>query len=499
MKNIKSILILMVASVLFVSCEDAYDIKPAGILDDEATFQTVEDAKTFLNGIYGLMDNTTEIYFTSVFTDEVAPSPGYNGQDKDLHRFVLDFTSGYASAIWLKHNRVINRVNRLVNGADLVTVQEGEQAELNDIVAQGKTLRALSYLTLLSYFSPDMTDDNALGAILFTNVPTVDELLPRSTNGACFALIEEDLNYAEANLDSHEFIYPTKSLVNAIRARMYAYRGNYPMAKTYANKVINDYGLTLTPSTPFDLSNFYKNSVTNPYRQIWADSPARQVPSDRLENIYSLQSYSNANDYGFSPAGLYYFNVTNITGSPIWGMSLKLYDKLGQMPDDVREYAFVDPTTDLSINAVMIDKYPGIPGGPLRNNLKLFRLSEMYLILAEAQAAAGQIDQVALTLNSVQKARSTTGNAAVQSYANATEAWGAIMDERRKELCFEGHRYVDIKRLGVLANKSIDRSDFDDEVPGMPLTISNTDHRFTLPIPSSEFFGNPGIQQNPGY
>ena len=72
MKNIKTVLICMVASILFVSCEDAYEIKPAGLLDDEATFQTVDDAQTFLNGIYGLMDNSSEIYFTSVFTDEVA-------------------------------------------------------------------------------------------------------------------------------------------------------------------------------------------------------------------------------------------------------------------------------------------------------------------------------------------------------------------------------------------------------------------------------------------
>ncbi len=489
----------MVASILFVSCEDAYEIKPAGLLDDEATFQTVDDAQTFLNGIYGLMSNSSEIYFTSVFTDEVAPAPGYNGADSDLHRFVLNSTSGHASTIWLKNNRVINRVNRLLSGATLVMVEEGEEAKLNDIIAQGRTLRAMTYLNMLSFFSTDMTDDNALGVILFTHVPSTDEQLPRSTNGEIFSLIEEDLNFAFNNLAEHEFIYPTKSLVDAIRARMYAYRGNYQMAKTYASRVINNYGINLTVSTPFDLDDFYRNSPSNPYRQIWADSPARQVPSDRLENIYSLQTLSGSSDYGFEPASLFYFNVTNINGSPIWGMGLNLYAELGEMPDDVREYAFVDPTTDLDQHAVMIDKYPGIPGRPLRNNMKMYRLSEMYLILAEAAAAEGQLDQVASILHDVHEARSITGSAVMPSYSSATEAWGAILDERRKELCFEGHRYIDIKRLGVLANKSIDRSDFDDEVSGMPLTISNTDHRFTLPIPATEAFGNPGIQQNPGY
>lgn len=493
----------MFSSILLLSCEDAYEIEPIGLQDDAATFQKVEDVQKFLNGIYGTLDNTNEIYFTSVFTDEVAPSPGYNGADRDLHRFVLNSGSADASAIWLVNYRTINRVNRLIAGSELAAVEEGEEAELADIVAQARTIRALAYLNLLSYFSPDMSDDNALGVMLFTEVPTVNDLYARSTNGECFALIESDLDYAFANLNpSNTFIYPTKSLVESIKARMYAYRKDYPRAKTFASNVINNYGLTLTQSTPFDIANFYSyTNVTNPYRKIWVDFPGGTVPADRFENIYSLQSLKGRTDFGFEPASLYYFNTTSLTGSPIWGMSLKLYDRLTQMPDDVRQYAFVDKSSDLSQNAVMIDKYPGVGGGALRNNLKLFRLSEMYFIMAEAAASAGQTGEVANWLNAVQVARSTTGTAAMPTYGSVTDAWGAILDERRKELSFEGHRYIDIKRLGALGNRSIDRSDFDDEQTGMPLTISNTDYRFTLPIPLDEISANPNLatQQNPGY
>lgn len=504
MKKIKIVIVSVLSSIFLLSCQDAYEIEPIGILDDEATFNTVEDAQIYLNGIYGGVSNSSEIYFTSVFTDEVAPSPGYNGADRDLHRFVLNSTTALASTIWVSNYLTINRVNRLIAGVEYIdNVEDSEQAELNNILAQARTLRALSYLNLLSYYSPDMTNDGELGVILFTHVPLADEKLPRSTNAECFALIEEDLTFAANNISSsNSYIFPTRALVEAMRARMYAYRGDYPNARTHALNTINNYGLSLTQSTPFDLSNFYDPyATTNPYRQIWDDYPGGTGPSpaDQYENIFSLQSLVSPSEYGFSIAGNYYFNQTHINGSPIWGMGLNLYAELEDMPDDVRAYAFVDPTSDMSQNAVMIDKYPGIPGAPLRNNVKLFRLSEMYFILAEAAVSANQLGDAAGYLHQIRIARSTTGSANAPSFSNPTEAWGEILDERRKELCFEGHRYVDLKRLGVLANKSIDRSTLDDENPSLPTTISNTDHRFTLPIPLSEINGNPGIQQNPGY
>ncbi len=68
-------------------------------------------------------------------------------------------------------------------------------------------------------------------------------------------------------------------------------------------------------------------------------------------------------------------------------------------------------------------------------------------------------------------------------------------------MCFEGHRYIDIKRLGPLTGKSIERDPTDDIISGATLTIPNNDYRFTLPIPQDELNANDLIrgQQNPGY
>ena len=69
------------------------------------------------------------------------------------------------------------------------------------------------------------------------------------------------------------------------------------------------------------------------------------------------------------------------------------------------------------------------------------------------------------------------------------------------ELAYEGHRYKDLKRLGVAAGVGIDRDPIACNIQGDACTLPSSDYRFTLPIPIIEINANPGIaeQQNPGY
>jgi hypothetical protein len=134
------------------------------------------------------------------------------------------------------------------------------------------------------------------------------------------------------------------------------------------------------------------------------------------------------------------------------------------------------------------------------NDLKAFRSSEMLLILAEARAAAGNFTGAAILIKQLRDAR--FGSAQAQPiYANQAEAFAGILDERRIELSFEGHRYLDLKRLGTAANKGIERDMTDCTAQSGACTLPANDFRFALPIPIVEINGNPGIgdQQNPGY
>ena len=78
--------------------------------------------------------------------------------------------------------------------------------------------------------------------------------------------------------------------------------------------------------------------------------------------------------------------------------------------------------------------------------------------------------------------------------ASKDAAINAIMDERFKELPFEGHRFWDLKRR----NLPVTRLLVDAPTPNAA-TLAAGNFRFLLPIPNSEIQANPLIQQNPGY
>lgn len=508
MKKIKNILMFALLVSFVSSCDDAVDIVQDGELPYNETFETVKDMQQFLDGaVYGGVTNSSEIAFTSVFTDEVGIGPSNGGQEVDLHRFQLNASSSYPGSIWLQHYSVINRVNRLLEGAEAVTPVFDdsdpdniidEVPAYNDILAQARAIRAYSYLQLLSYFSTDMADDSALGVMLLDFVPELTDKLPRVANSEIFALMEADLLFASANIIAQtpvSYKYTSKTFVDAIYARMYLYRKNYPLAKQYAQAVVSGSGLQLSTRTV--------------YPTIWTDAAGG-------ETIFAV-SRPIANTWE-DIAGTWYFNTTSATGGCFLDMGRNLYNLFpADNPingstinaTDIRKPVIIDITRQEQSNyasapnyvmgdILPINKYPGKGNTPLRNDLKLFRLSEMYFILAECAVAEGQLPVAAGYLKNVRDRRFATPQA-LPVYANATAAWADILLERRKELCFEGFRYLDIKRLGVLANQSIDRHPTDDAVKSSPTTISNTDYRFTLPIPQAEISANGTIQQNPNY
>lgn len=484
MKNIKIVLSALIIT-LFSSCQDAIDITQPGELLPETTFQTVEDLQKGLWGVYPRMSGIGEVAFSSIFTDEVKIGFANGGQGliEGEYGFVLNSTSSDPLNIWGANYGLINAANRVIEAADKIQTSGPETEQKNDIVAQLRIMRAFAHFKLVSYFSEDPTDDSALGVIKLDIVPTLNDHLPRVTNGEIYAFIEEDLAFAEENLvtnadNSLGNTYVSLDFVTALRARMAAYRGKYDVAGGYADQLIAKYPLS-DPST---------------YLNIWFD----EEQSDEV--IFKFDHIKDGAKIGATWASV----DASIEGSPFYTMSTDLYDLLNN-PDDIRFSAFIHGSSDPTYNSgnkgkIAISKYTGSGAGALINDEKIFRVSEMYFIKAEAYAFAKDYANVAATLQLINVARFTGDVPVIPVPADEMAAWAEILKQRRIELCYEGHRYLDLKRLGVKAGVNIQRSTKDCAINGACF-LSNTDHRFTLPIPNAELSANPAIagQQNTGY
>ena len=133
-------------------------------------------------------------------------------------------------------------------------------------------------------------------------------------------------------------------------------------------------------------------------------------------------------------------------------------------------------------------KYPGkAPDGNLReDNIPVLRLSEMYLIRAEAILNGASISG-ATAIGDVNMIRSNRGATALGDVTLTV-----LYQERRRELCYEGHELFDLART----QRGLVRVDYDGAVNQ---NIPFPDYRWAMPIPQFEIDANENMEQNPGY
>jgi len=120
----------------------------------------------------------------------------------------------------------------------------------------------------------------------------------------------------------------------------------------------------------------------------------------------------------------------------------------------------------------------------------MFRLADVYLMLAEAKHRLGDQGTALTYVNLVRE----------RAYGNTTYNLGAvslldILDERARELQWEGTRRTDLIRFGLFTSGSYVWPFKGGDVAG----IGVDDHFNLYPLPSSDIILNPNLSQNPGY
>lgn len=494
MYNMKNIYKLIFACLIvsFTSCNDAIDIEQPGRLGAENAFQDIDDLRSGLLGAYNFLDTTNEIGFSAAFTDESYRGRDNGGQNSAVQNFNVNSGNGYAFGIWAGNYGAIGMANRIIEAA--ATIDRADNpSEYDNILGQAYAIRAFCHFQILTHFSTDYVDDNALAGILLTEVTTdIFAQVPRDTNADFYAQIQTDLNTAEDLITANEGItFFNDDVIKAIRARMAAYRGQYALADGYAAELLASYPI----------------SDQNQFTAMWDDA-------DTTEVIFALERTINDAYDGQGTAGggwagsLFAFIDATAGGGPFMEISRSVYNLLDGTAD-VRLGRYVnladssiDPnyeTNDNFLNddVLLVFKYPGSEGQPLMNDLKVFRSAEMLLIRAEAAADANDLAGAAGFIKQLRDARYGSSQP-TPSYGSQAEAFGDILDERRLELLFEGHRWVDLKRLGARGNRTIDRDDRECSFLA-GCTLPNNDYRFTLPIPLAEITANSAIEQNPQY
>ena len=459
------IILLLLLAASFASCKKEFlELEPPAALTPDIALGTEADLLVALRGAYAGTRGVDYHGRTLPIIGDLMADNSYQ-HSLNTNRYTLfnnytfNTTDGNVLGIWTTAYTDILRANNIIN-APLATT-----ANIDQYKGEARCLRALAYFNLVRYFAKPYTDDpNSMG------VPIVTAYDPNLKPGRdkvsdVYNLIISDLNSAFTLMtkytSSSQF---SKYAAKALLAKVYLTMGDKANAKTAAVDVITNGG-------------FGSLTAAN-HAAYWANSSWR---TDKLETIFEVSSDAVANlafdalSYLYSQAGNYGDMVS----------SDSLYVKFEAA--DVRRalYPIVQRPVG-GANVVSVNKYPVITGD--YSDTKVLRLSEMYLIAAEASLPGNEAD--ALTyINYITSRRGATAIA-----STGAQLLADVLNERRKELAFEGDRYMDLQRL----KQDVVRSN---NYPAAARNIPYTNHRRILPIPQTEMDANPTIrtQQNSGY
>jgi hypothetical protein len=463
------IIVAFSACLLFsTSCKKSFiELLPPTALTPEQALSTESDLQVAVRGAYaGLRAvdyfGRTVPVLGDLMSDNAYQSLTNTNRFTLLNSYTFTVADGNVLGFWRAAYNTILRANNVINSSISANVN------VNQYKGEAYAIRALSYFYLVRYFAKPFTDDpNALGVpiVLTFDAGTVGEQKPnRSKVSEVYAQINNDLTQAFTLMtqftNSTQF---SKYAARGLQAKVYLTMGDKTNALAAATDVITNGGFTVVGPTN--------------YSTYWTQLTPR---TDKLETLLEVSSDAN-NNSGFD--GLP--NIYNQAGYGDLVTSDDLYTLYGAT--DIRKTLYSVVTRGGISTIAMNGKYPGTFGSEI-SDTKILRMSEIYLIAAEASLPASEVN--ALTyLNYITSRRNAT-----PIVSTGNQLFEDIITERRKELAFEGDRYLDLQRL----KRDVVRST---NYPAAARTIAYSNFRRLLPIPQAEVDANENIrsQQNPGY
>ena len=505
--------IAICATLTFVSCSKGLlDKNPPDSVSTGIFWATEGDVQSALAGVYTrlqqnflgyervyldgltdnafLWDNTNQTNFVNMTTGSISASLG--GAMANM------YTSPY---------RAIASCNYFLDNVDKAPLTD---AKKNLYKAEVKFIRALSYFDLVQNFG---------GVIIYRNFPaTLDAAkIAKSTKAEAYAFIEEDLDFAIANLPDDKYNgHAVKGSALGLKGRVLLTEQKWADAVTVLQQVIN--------SNKFALSNSYaglfktsgqttaavNTEIMFSTQYLATTNPQRTSPGAAGMDIelgwYSLmQPYQNlVDDYEMTDG-------KSITESPLYNPATPYVNRDPRLdltiktPTEIWKNSAGVPWTGSynSFTGFLVEKYVDLSKAPFTTTTATstdqdyihLRYADILLMFAEAKNEVSGPD--ATIYGAINQVRGRTGIAMPVvdqvKYNTKEKLRDYIQHERRVEFAFEGQRYNDLKRWNI-AHIKLPTLKTPANIPLVFLPKN-----YVLPFQQSELDNNPQLIQNDGY
>ncbi|WP_455587765.1 RagB/SusD family nutrient uptake outer membrane protein [Bacteroides sp.] len=509
-KYILHIAMIVLLGGTFVSCEDWFDIRPKSETISEDFWKDESDVLSTVGSCYRGMNETgfieRFIVWSEVRSDNVKAGPGVSDPIRDMLNINLNSTNTYT--YWGEYYSVINYCNTVIKFAPEVEAKDPnfKHENLGIYIAEAKGVRALCYFILLRTFRD----------IPLITEPYADDSLPfevaQEDPDKLLDFLIEDLkgveNQAADEKTWNNLLYAkgriTKNAIRALIADMYLWKNDYSNCILYCDKVLNNLGqLQLESSRVYNEAVFFRgNSKESIFELQFSLSNLANYAVNEMYGTFGGRegkSTYQLSPYNLGEASLALFDPTDLRGKDAFFNNTST--------SFVAKYMAVRKET--SSNTVREGDY-SFNGGT--SNWIFYRLSDIYLMKAEAMVEEGRDLEGALELVSktYDRANPDLGSGSLQS-SSKYNTWPAmrdlVFDERQREFLFEGKRYFDLLRrirreegqkpanvVNAYLLKKYDKLDN----TTVKSKLSEIDALY-MPINADELRANGALKQNPFY
>lgn len=513
---------------LFASCSKKLDLVPTNEITSANVYSTTTGYKQAFAKVYGsyaLTGNAgpagngdvqgidegfsdfLRLYFNAqeLSTDEAVVAWGDAGI-QDFHNMNWSASNPFLTGLYYRCYYQITLCNDFINQASDANLSKrnitGSSADsIRTYKAEARFLRAYQYSVIMDLFGtgPFVTDKDVIGSATLPSQATRSQL---------FTFIESELKDLDASLvaaRANEYGRADKAAAWALLARIYLNAGvytgttKYTEAVTYSKKVI-DAGYSL---------------ITNYPQLMLADNNLNTSEFILTINYDGLktQSYGGttflthapvggsmtASNYGISGGWAGYRTTKNLPA--LFPDNTGTADKrsqfytAGQNTEITDQTVFTDGTAVTKYRNV---KRSGANGQSLDFSdidFPLFRLSEMYLIYAESVLRGGTGGDAVTALTYVNNIRTRAYGDLTGNVTSAVLTTDFILDERARELYWEGFRRTDLIRY----KKFVESTYLWPWKGGVKSGSSVGSFRTVYPLPTTDLSSNANLKQNPGY